>query len=370
MSNDITIVSSTDSEAEVQAALTGTPVPEPVVPTPEAKAAADKAVADKVAADAAAAVAAKPGETAPPADETPAQKLEREKLSSRERRQNRIQSEIDKLTAAKHQAKREADAEEARRDALKAEAAALEVTKKAAAVPAPETVAAAAVAPKLDDVDVDGKPKHATYEDWVNASAVFHAERAAERVAAKKATETETKLEKKQTDADRARIVHDAAVREEQDALALYNDRLETFRSSTPDFDATYEAGKEFVLELVEEHGPDVMNVMDRFTTRDADNGPALMHHLLKNPEDMRRIAALPVPQQIAALARLDARLEPASTSTAQPPAAPVTRAPEPMKPVGSTPTASTVSPEDEDYRVYRDRRNREEREARGLVAR
>ncbi len=117
---------------------------------------------------------------------------------------------------------------------------------------------------------------------------------------------------------------------------------------------------------VIEEHGPAVMSTVERFTVHDADAGPAVQYHLCANPDELRRITALPPAHQLIALAKLDARLAAAPHAPAQPPAAPVTRAPEPIKPVGSTPTASSVSPEEEDYQAYKTRRNREEREAAG----
>lgn len=365
--DDITIVSSTDSPEEVQAALTGVPVAEAKPAEPEAPAAAAAAVTPPAAAAVPAVVE---GEQPPVENETPAQKLEREKGNSRHRRTNRIQSEIDRLTWQKKQAERDAEVEAAKVAAARAELAAIEAQKAvASAKPSGPTTTTAAtdVAPKMDDVDEQGRAKYPEYEDWVNANGKWHAEQAAASVRAA-AAETEQRLTKKQTDAERDRIAREAVTREAREAYASYDQQLEAFRATTPDFDATYDAAKEFVTELVEERGPDVMNVVERYTVHDADNGPAVTHFLCKNPDEMRRITALPVPQQIAALAKIDARLAAASTAPAQPPAAPVTRAPEPIKPVGSTPTASSVSPEDEPYPVYRARRAREEAIARGVA--
>ncbi len=63
----------------------------------------------------------------------------------------------------------------------------------------------------MNDVDASGKALYPEYEDWVNANAAWHAEQAAARVVAAKVAESETKLEKKQTDAERDRIAREAS---------------------------------------------------------------------------------------------------------------------------------------------------------------
>jgi hypothetical protein len=361
--DDITLVSSTDSDEQVAAALAGptadtsavkkpaapeTPAPAapatPEVPaTPETPAAEVPPVVDPSAEPVVEPV------VEPPKPET-----------NSERRARKIQAQIDDATRRKHDAARAADAEEARYKELKAKREALEAT--------PAAVPAADKRPQLADLNADGTPTYANYEEWVEASHVWSEEKATKAIATAR-TEIEASLVEKQTTADRARIEHDTAARAEQDALASYETHLVGFRATHADFDAVLASATEHVAELVEDYGPDVLNVVDRYAIYDADNGPAINHFLAAHPDELRRIVALPVPQQLAALGKLDERLN-AATSTPAPAARPaVSSAPAPIKPVGGSPTSSTVSPEDESYTAYKARREREERVARGLPA-
>lgn len=394
--DDISLVSSTDTVEDVAAALTGTPAEKP--PVAEEKPAADAPIAEPVAEKPS--EPEKPAEPAKPAaeaaakpNETPAEKIEREKRGSRERRLSDFDRQIGRLTAEKHGLRSEVEGAQARRDALAVEIADLEKKKAAlasgasvvvvepssAGVPPtvaaaiskdPEVISARAVVaglgaePKLDDVDGKGNPKYASWEDWAAANGKFV--RAIASAEAKLVmAEEKAKLRLETTQADRARIEHDQADRAAQDADAKYQDDIVAFKARTPDFDAALDDAKEFVDELVEVHGPQVLSIVDGFTLEDAVNKAALQYHLARNPEELREIVALPPRQQIAALARLDERVGSVQKAPARAPASPpVTQAPEPMKPVGGAPSASTVSSEDEDYATYKARRNREEREA------
>lgn len=416
---DITIVSTTDSAEDVQAALTGkpaessepakpaetsTPAETSAVPVVEAKPAetpaapvADAATSDEKPADSAQA------DDKPAAQETKDQRdarLETERKNSRERRLAKIQSEIDGYVAKKHETRREAEQAAAeledlrrRRDQLHAEVEAAEGKRQPVAAPAsaPASDIAAVVAkdprvvaarqglamvgpePQLDDTNADGTARFGSYEAYVSAVAKWN--RTAATAEAKVAAAEEAALAKQElTQADRARIERDEATRAQHEILATYNDHLEEFKQRTPDFDAVFEGAREFIQELVEQRGPQVTNIVDGYTTQDAENGPAIVYHLAQHPEELRQIVALPPRQQIAALARLDERLGSASPAApaapARTPAAPVTRAPEPMKPVGGTPTAPTVSPDDEPYGAYKARRDREERDRAAAMAR
>jgi hypothetical protein len=365
---DISLVSSTDTPEQVQAALAETPVVEETKkpdaaapPATDDTAAADKAAADKAAADAAAAA-----KETPPADgeETAVQKAEKASKTARERRTEKIQSQIDKSIATREAARRDADAEEARVAALKAERAALEaeLALKRATPPAPETPDAGAAKPKLADTQADGTPRYANYEEWVDAVGAWHAAKA--QAASNQSVET---LKQEQTQAERDRIDHARATRAEQNAVASYESKLDAFKTSTPDFDAVLTAAQEAVQEIVEDIGPDALHVLDTYTVHDAENGPAIVHYLSQHPDEMRRIAELTIPRQLAALGRLDERLAPASKKPAQRAKPPVSSAPDPITPVGGSPTSSSVPLEDEPYTVYKARREREERVARGL---
>lgn len=351
--NDLTIVSSTDSDEDVALALgaapvAAAPVPDPKdVPDPEAAAAAAD---EKVEAE---------------ADPTPPEPKEKAETPS-ERRIRKIQESIADATRRKHEAKREADAEEARYAEAKKKREALEASPTPAAAAAD---AAAEQRPKLNDLNPDGTPKYANYEEWVEAGHVWTDTRAEKKIAEARA-EIEATLTKKQIAQQRESTEHEAAIRVEQEALAGYDTQLSAFKAEHADFDAVLTSATETVAELVEDFGPDVLNVVDRFAIYDAENGPAINHYLASHPDDLRRIVALPIPQQLAALGRLDERLAPAKTKPAARTAKPaISRAPAPIQPVGGSPTSSTVPLEDEPYPVYKARREREERAARGLPA-
>lgn len=385
--SDITIVSTTDSPEQVQAALTGKPAadPAPATPSAETPAAATPADADAEPATPPAAPDADAAPATPPASETPEQKAEREaqeqltatRANRREKRKQSIQEEINELVARRGSVRRDVEAEEARIAELRAKREALEngTTPAAAAPPAtppataPATPPAAGTPvfdkpqPKIDDKNEDGSAKYPNYDDWVIGLTNWSNERA-EFIAEHKATEKLTAKER----ADRARIEHETAVRAQSETLATYQSKLAEFRKATPTFDADYQDAAEDIEAIQQELGPNSLDVIDLYTTRDADNGPAMVHYLVTHPDEMKRIAALPAPLQLAALGKLDGRFDDASPTARRPVAPPVTRAPEPIKPLGSSPTpAVTPDPDNETYEEYKARRNREELAAAGL---
>jgi len=371
MSNDITIVSTTDSDEQVQAALGAAPppadAPPPVDPkkveTPPAEPPTAPAKADNT-----------PAEPEPePPTETPEQQAEREqqdtaRTNRRDRRKKSIQGEIDELTAKKHTLRRDVEADEARLVQLREQRQTLEGGSPAE-TPTPEPAPKAADAPpefstpqpKLDDVDKDGKALYSDYDGWILALTKWSTAEAkfvAEQIATTKISERER--------AERERIDRASADRAQTEALDTYQQKLAEFRKRTPDFDAVYAEAKEDVQEIQQRLGPASLDVIDLYTTRDADHGPAIVHYLVTHPDEMERIAALPAPLQLAQLGRLDERLGNV-THGSLPTVPPVTRAPEPMRPLGSSPTpAVTPDPDNETYREYTARRNREELAAAG----
>lgn len=364
--SDLVLVSTTDSPEQVQAALTGTPAAEPA-----------PASSDESGADAATSAegAGEDGEAA--ATESPEQAEAREaaeqaRTNRREKRKQSIQEEINELIARRGQARRDVEAEEARIYELRRQRTSLETPGEPASAPAPadeaeaETPAAPPQAatfekpkPKLGDKDPKtGKPLYADYDKWIEALSDWTAEKA-EFAAEQKIAAREW--------AERARIERDSADRARTETLATYQEKLAEFRKSAPDFDAAYEDAAEDVAEIQRELGVHAIDTIDLFTTRDADNGPAVIYHLLTHPDEMKAIAGLPVARQLIVLSKLDERL---ATKAAHGPSRrvpAVTRAPEPIKPLGQSPTPAVASdPENEDYQSYRARRNAEEAAARG----
>jgi hypothetical protein len=378
--SDIVITSTTDSDADVMAAMTGTPAPA----VPETPAAPDAAAppappATPPATPPVPPPAADPAPAVPAVPETAEQATERERKSARERRHEKIQSEIDKDLERKRHARQDADAEEARLADLRRQRTELEAagggTPTPPAAPGPGQpaadpvlatleAAAAQPKPKLEDVDGQGRPKFANYEEWMDAANEWY--RVQNTLTAER---TKRDVNVRLETAERERIDRDTATRAQQHVYALHLEHVETFKQRVPDFDAVLLAAKEDVDEIIADLGPNALNAIDRYTTEDAGVlGPAIIHHLATHPAEMRRIAELPIPLQLAALGKIEARLETASTTPPGPASVPpVNAAPEPITPVGSTPTASTVDPDKEDFRSYVARRNREERLLAGL---
>jgi hypothetical protein len=168
--------------------------------------------------------------------------------------------------------------------------------------------------------------------------------------------------------AERERIERDSASRAVNERLAAYNANLETFKKTHADFDAAFEDAKDAVQSTLVAIGPHALKVIDGYTVFDAEDGPALTYYLLKRPDELKAIALKAPQQQIVHLARLEERIRQGGAKKPGPPAAtaPETKAPEPIKPVGSGPTATTVSSDEESYQDYRARRERELRQRRG----
>jgi len=344
----ITLVSTTDTAEEVQAALTERPTPAP--PTEKTE---------------------KPA--APPAEgaETPEQQEDRETREASEaggklaKRKDQIQREIDKLWAIKNNARRDVEAEEARLSELRQQREQIESTGKAAAPPAstpPADTPAAdeAPEPKLDSVDEKGNAKYATYEDWLSDHSKWTREQA---VAATRKVIDEEKQ------ADRERIERESTSRVVNERLATYNASLETFKQTHADFDAAFSDAKEALQDTLMAIGPNALRVVDGYTVFDAEDGPALSYYLLKRPDELKALVLKPAQQQLIHLARLEERIRGGAPKKNGPSiaASPESKAPEPIRPVGSGPTATSVPLDEESFQDYRARRERELRAKRGL---
>jgi len=352
----ITLISTTDTAEQVQAALTMKPA------KPETPPAAD----------------AKPAETPPaapaaeepvtPPEETPEQAEEREAKEASDagrrlsKRKKSIQDEIDDLTRSKHTVRRDVEAEEARLADLRRQRQELESAKPPEGKPEtpPAKPAEGRVEPKVDAVDADGNAKYATYEDYLSDHAVWTRE---EAILATRKLIDDDRL------AERERIERDSVSRAVTERLATYNTNLDAFKKTHADFDAAFEDAKEAVQDTLVALGPQALKVIDGYTVFDAEDGPALTYYLLKRPDELKAIALKPPQQQLVHLARLEERIRPTGAKKTGPPAvtATETRAPEPIKPVGSGPTATTVSSDEESYQDYRARRERELRARRGM---
>lgn len=387
MKDTLTIVSTSDTADQIQAALTGAPAPaEPAAKAPEAPAPATPPATPETPTPAPAATEepAQPtagDETPPPANETPEQKAERE--SKRDRRIAKIQSQIDTMVRKREDENRayeltkaQRETEEAKLAAARAELARLQNGGDPDASPAPPAAAPAKAdtprptvegktfdqpMPKADDTDAAGNPVYPDYDDFIAAVALWSAEKA--RFEARAEYEA----------AERARIERESAIRDTQDAVATYNTKLDAFKQTVAhDFDAVADDAAHDVAEIRRELGVRSLDIIDRYTTHDADNGPALVYHLLQHPDEMRRIAQLPMSHQLIELGKLDVRVgtqtprqDAASPSGPSSVVPPVTQVPEPIQPVGPGSTAPVPRNLDElPYQEYKRIRNQQERDA------
>jgi hypothetical protein len=357
--DDITLISTTDTPEQVQEALVGRPEkPAEKKEEPPPDAGAEEKGEEAPPAE----EAATEEEAAPKEEETPAEKAERQTRGTK--RKQTIAEEINELTRTKHTVRMDVEAEEARLADLRRQR---EEIEHQVAKPAEKPDAKADAKPdadgreepKLDATDDKGDAKYATYEDYLSDHAKWTREEAT--LAAKRVVE-------EARNADRARIEQESASRAVNERLVEYQTHLEEFKKTHVDFDAAYEDAKAPVQQLMVALGPDSLKVIDGFTVFDAEDGPALTYYLLKHPDELKAIAMKAPPQQLIHLSRLEERIRPPDVKKPGPStgAAPKTRAPEPIKPVGSAPTATTVPIEDEPYQEWKARRERELRARRG----
>jgi hypothetical protein len=191
-------------------------------------------------------------------------------------------------------------------------------------------------APKIEDVNEAGEPLFSTYEDWIAAHSEWTME------------EAERRLE-----------VRQVANRTQAAVNARHMKAVTAFKRTHSDFETTVKGAKPAVTELVEALGPSALGVIDRYTTSDADNGPAIIYYLAQNPEELKRIARLPPAHQLIALGKLDVAVggdRPVSRRRS-PSSAAVARS--------STHRDPDVMDSD-DYADWKEQRNKEERARRG----
>lgn len=182
-------------------------------------------------------------------------------------------------------------------------------------------------APQLDDEDEDGAPKFKNYEEYLAEHSEWTMQEGARR------------LEERQV----ANRVHEAIHTTHIKAVA-------SFKRTHSDFDATLKGAKPAIAKLVKELGPNVLGIIDQYTTSDADNGPAIIYHLAQHPEELKRIVRLPPALQLAALGKLDVVVD--GSGSRRRSATPASR---------SSANSDPNVIDGEDYSTYKARRNKEE---------
>jgi hypothetical protein len=128
---------------------------------------------------------------------------------------------------------------------------------------------------------------------------------------------------------------HQAA--QQQERLTGWQQRVGQFKSEAPDF--------EDVLESVDHIN--LTPVLQQAIMADA-LGPKLAYELARRPEDFARIASLDPVGALTALGEFKARLEPAKTAAPSSGVKPVSRAPNPIRPVGNGAGATSTVPMDQ----------------------
>lgn len=332
-------------------------VPPPAAPAPvAAPASAAAPAAIPGAAPAAPPVGPPPTAPAvPPEVSEAARTLSQQGFQTRaQKRQAQIQTQIDQLTALKHQTTTELEETRRQVDALRAERAQLEQDIRAsrgaqpaaptsphtpapsAASPTPTTQPSAPaedpapVAPNPDDVDgvkiKDWDEFARLQAKWVTDHSAWAERRAT--AAAKKAAEDALAAERQRTEQERI--------------AADYNSRLAAARQRYPDFDA--KGLGDYLIHQA---------IADQIVTDP--HGLDVAYYLGSNPDEARRIVALPLPQQLVEYGAIRARVVSAAPAAAPAgpvvstnpgptaPAIPRSQTPPPITPVGATPTASQV---------------------------
>jgi hypothetical protein len=205
-----------------------------------------------------------------------------------------VQKRIDELTKARREAERRADGAE-RKLATQGSRPATENAQPAR--PADE-----GTPKKLDDFETLDQ-----YIDYLAGLKLDQREKL-------KATET----------------ANDAAKTAAKAAQDVWTERETAYKAENPDYDQA--------LESVEIPNTPAVPAIQRALSR-AENGPAILHHLAKNPDELQRIAALSPVDALMEIGALKAKL-----TTAPPPEKPqpkVSSAPKPPARVGGTATSA-----------------------------
>lgn len=233
-----------------------------------------------------------------------------------------LQARIDEITREKHDTARERDTAKAEADRLRAELAALKTPQSAAAPPSAQSEST--TPQSLSGVPKPVRPKQSEFETWEQYEDAKDAytEKLAEWTANEKIA------------AERQASSAQAAERAQYEALSRVYDKG---RAAHADFDA-----------LLEQSAADGVR-WSPFVTQivlTSENGHEIAVALAKDAETAKRLSAIQNPAQAGMeMGRFLARLEDANSGPSSV-VAPVTTAPDPIKPVGGTSAgASTTDP-------------------------
>lgn len=208
-----------------------------------------------------------------------------------------FQRRIDKLNAAKSAAQQEADYW--KREALKYQGATEPKKEPQADVTKPASV--------------EGKPSPDGYDTH------------AEYVEALTDWKTEQKFKEREQKAEKDRLIAEQA-----SVAKSYTERAQAFAKEHPDFDEV----------IADADGVPVSSTV-RGLILESDNGPALAYELAKNPEELERISKLGPMATAREIGKIEARLA-AQSSDPKTETKKITKAPNPLAPVGAGGKGST----------------------------
>ena len=242
---------------------------------------------------------------------------------------NRLQKRINELVATRYKTEGQLVSAHAEIDRLRSQlgVAATPPGEPSIAHPAPTAPVTATPPttlarpkPKSDDTNVDGSPKYATYEDFIEDLSDFKAE---QRVATSLAAQQDAQARQREQE-------------QVQAAVTEIQKHIETFRGTHPDYDDVV-------------NNPEVkINDAMMMVLRDPANtlSPAMAYYLGQHPDECKRIAALPPFSAAAEMGAIKAQLTPGNGKPAAP-AAPIPKAPTPPTTVRSAAAITSQSLDD-----------------------
>lgn len=122
---------------------------------------------------------------------------------------------------------------------------------------------------------------------------------------------------------------------EQQTRVQSYNQRVEQFRSTTPDFDHVL---NDFVVEYGDDVIPEIVNV-----AMESEVGPQIAYYLAKNTHEVDRLAALPAHRRLIELGKIEGSLQKSQRSVPAIEKTKVSRAAPPVEPVKGSGRVETM---------------------------
>lgn len=351
MPNEITLTSTSDTRDAVEAALGIVKATAPAVPEPAA--AEEPPVAPDPELDAAV------GEDE---DDEPAPSPQQQQAG---KKRGRLQGRIDKLVGERDSLRAMTATQQAELDALRRRVGELAATMAAPAQTTPPAgrPAAAAAAPTPEPKIEDFKD----YESFTKALVLWAAQQHKPDV--ESVVQQRLKEEQDRRDAEQAKLTH---TQREQ----VYQQAVIATRAKYDDYD-----------EVVNDPALRATPLMTDQLLRLGDRGPEVAYYLAKHPDLCNRLFALGnTAEALKEFGKIEARVEDALQQAAAPPtaagreqgnplaavAAPagkprVTRAPDPVAPIGGQVVQTTKNPDEMTYQEYREYRNSQIRKRAGL---